>query len=255
MLRYKLSRLLCASALTGGLFSPTGLAAQTSTSATQKGFVSAHLLVSTDWVAKHASDDGVTVVDVRPTEEFDAGHIAGAVNIPTSATYDPAARGSLGSTEQIATILGAQGISAATHVVLYDGGKSTAAARVFWSLEVRGHASVSVLDGGFAKWQADGRGTAGDPTAVTPVEYAASASPRGMSTKNLILEDLEDPDVVLLDARSSREFEAGRMPAAVHIEWTRNYSDDEVAVFRSPDYLRALYADQGVTRDKRVHAY
>ena len=135
MLRYTLLRMLCPLALMAGSLSPSGLAAQTSTAAdgvgAREAFANAHLLLSTDWVHEHATDGGVTIVDVRPAEQFDAGHIPGAVNIPTSATYDPAARGSLGSTEQIATVLGAQGIGAATHVVLYDGGKSTAAARVF----------------------------------------------------------------------------------------------------------------------------
>ena len=60
---------------------------------------------------------------------------------------------------------------------------------------------------------------------------------------------------LLVSPRSSREYEAGRIPDAVRIEWMRNYSDDEVPVFKSPAELRKLYEDQGVTADKRVHAY
>ena len=90
---------------------------------------------------------------------------------------------------------------------------------------------------------------------MTPVEYVIGTRPRRLSTLDQILEDVEDPDVVMLDARSSREYEAGRIPAAVHIEWMRNYSADEVPVFKSPGELRKLYGDRGVTADKRVHAY
>ena len=62
-------------------------------------------------------------------------------------------------------------------------------------------------------------------------------------------------EAAIVDARSDREWGGGRVPGAVHLEWTRNYTDDEVAVFLSPAALRAMYVDQGVTPDKRVHAY
>ena len=52
-----------------------------------------------------------------------------------------------------------------------------------------------------------------------------------------------------------RHDDAGRSPAAVRIAWTQNYTDGDLPVFRSPAELIALYRDQGVTSDKRVHAY
>jgi len=222
---------------------------------TRDAFANPHLLVTTAWLAEHGHDAGVVVVDARGAKDFEAEHVPGAVSIPTSATYDPALRGNIGSRELIAACLGAQGIAASTHVVIYDAGRSTAAARVFWTLEVYGHGRVSVVDGGFAKWRAEERETTGATAAVTPVEYAIGSEPGRRSTLDVILEDVEDEGVVMLDARSSREFEAGRIPAAVHIDWTRNYTADKAPVFKSPAKLLALYADQGVTPDKRVHAY
>jgi thiosulfate/3-mercaptopyruvate sulfurtransferase len=219
------------------------------------GFANPELLVTTAWLAEHGADDGVVVVDVRSSKDFEIAHVPGAVSIPSSATYDPAVRGNIGSKEQVAALLGAQGIAATSHVVLYDGGRSTAAARVFWTLEVYGHARVSVVDGGLAKWLAEERATSTEHPVTTPVEYAVGSRPERLSELDQLLEDVEAPDVVMLDARSSGEYEAGRIPAAVRIEWLQNYSDDEVPVFRSPAELRKLYADQGVTSDKRVHAY
>jgi len=223
--------------------------------ATKAVFANPQLLVTTAWLAEHGRTAGVVVVDVRGAKDFEAGHVPGAVSIPTSVTYDPESRRNIGPPELIAALLGAQGIAASNHVVIYDAGKSTAAARVFWTLEVYGHKQVSVVDGGFAKWRAEKREMTGAPTAVTPVEYVIGSQPGRRSTLDQVLEDVEDPGAVMLDARSSREFEAGRIPAAVHIEWARNYTADEVPVFKSPGELLELYADQGVTPDKRVHAY
>jgi len=221
----------------------------------EDGFANARLLVTTAWLGEHADDEGLAIVDVRGASDFAAGHVAGALSIPAAATLDPKSRGNIGSREQVGALLGAQGISAATHVVLYDGGKSTSAARVFWTLEVYGHKQVSVLDGGFAKWQAEEQETTDAARAATPVEYEMEAHSRRLSTLDQVLEDVEDPDVVMLDSRSTREYDAGRIPAAVRIEWTENYTAGELPVFKSPAELRKLYGDQGVTADKRVHAY
>lgn len=218
-------------------------------------FANPHLLVSTDWLAEHRGDKGVVVVDARSAKDFEGGHVQDAVNISTSDTYDPNARGSIGPAEQIAKLLGSQGISPSTHVVLYDGGKSTAAARVFWTFEVYGHGKVSVLDGGLAKWKHEERDLTKDATKVAAVKYEVGANPGRLSTLDQMMEDLESEEVVMLDARSTGEYDAGRIPAAVRIEWFHNYTSGDVPVFKSPEELLKLYGDQGVTSDKRVHAY
>lgn len=218
-------------------------------------FANPHLLISTEWLAEHGRDAGVTVVDVRKAADFEAGHVPGAINIATAATYAPKARGSIGTPKQIAALLGSKGIGARTHVVLYDGGRSTSAARVFWTLEVYGHARVSVLDGGVAKWKHEKRELTSELSAVSKVEYEIGARPQRCSTIDSMMDDLEDPDVIMLDARSKREFDGGRIPQSVRIEWMQNYTAGDVPVFKTPAELFKLYADQGVTADKRVHAY
>ncbi len=240
------------------LFAFLVLLATTSTAQAEKqvdGFANPDLLVSTGWVAAHGGDKGVVLVDVRSEKDFANQHIRGARNIPTSSTYLPGSRAVVGSQTQLAKLLGAQGIRPSSHVVLYDEGRSTSAARVFWTLEVHGHALVSVLDGGFAKWLAEERALSMELTEVEPVGYKSRQQLERLSTLDQVLEDVENPEVVMLDARSTREYDSGRIPRAVRIEWTQNYSADKVPVFRSPAELRKLYADRGVTKDKRVHAY
>ena len=67
----------------------------------------------------------------------------------------------------------------------------------------------------------------------------------------------------MLDARTEGEFSGedaraergGHIPGAVHIEWTENFTSGEAPVFKSALELEKLYEGQGVTKDKRVHAY
>lgn len=44
---------------------------------------------STDWVAAHAADANVVVVDTRPASAYSAGHLPGAINLPRNKFYFP----------------------------------------------------------------------------------------------------------------------------------------------------------------------
>jgi thiosulfate/3-mercaptopyruvate sulfurtransferase len=218
-------------------------------------FANPQLLVKTAWLAAHGNANGVIVLDVRDQQDYAAAHVPGARSLPVAEVYSATSRGNIAASEQLTAALSARGISAATHIVVYDAGASIPAARVFWTLEVLGHEKVSVLDGGFAKWKVEGRSTSTAVPTSAPAEYVVASTPRGHSSREQVLADVEQPDVVMLDARSAREYGGGRIPSAIHIEWTHNYTDAEVPVFKSATELRKLYTDQGVIPGKRVHAY
>ena len=106
--------------------------------ARERGTLDRVAQVSASGLAGHLSRGDVTVVDVRNTDEWDAGHIDGAVHIP------------LGMIEER---LGA--IADGRPVVLHcqGGGRSSVAASL---LKARGVAAVHNLDGGYAAWVASG---------------------------------------------------------------------------------------------------
>jgi len=234
------------------------------TPAVEIGFANPELLVETHWLAEHLDDPNVRIVDARKVEEYQAGHIPGAVSIPRPTTFDPQApKGIIGRPEQIAALFGSQGIDEKVHVVVYAEGKDTAASRVFWTLEYYGHPKVSVLNGGFKKWQAEGREVTREVPEVTPTTFAVNPNPAILSTKEEILEDIGKAEVVMLDARSPAEFRGedvrakrgGHIPGAVNVDWVENFTAGEVPVFKSAAELTQLYEAAGVTKDKLIHAY
>ena len=48
----------------------------------QRGYTNPQLLAETDWLAQHLDDSNVRIVDARPPQQYGAGHIPGAVNLP-----------------------------------------------------------------------------------------------------------------------------------------------------------------------------
>src|SRR3954470_18627383 len=59
--------------------------------------------------------------------------------------------------DRFETAVGALGIDNETTVVIYDSVVGQWAARVWWLFRAFGYDRVAVLDGGFAKWRAEGR--------------------------------------------------------------------------------------------------
>ncbi len=74
--------------------------------------------------------------------------------------------------------VGALGIGSADTVVVYDAPGSAAAARVWWTFRVFGHDRVVLLDGGLARWLAEGRPIESGRPAPRPLRFRARLQPR-----------------------------------------------------------------------------
>lgn len=125
-------------------------------------------LVSTDWLAKHIKDPDLRILDASwylpdanrdPKAEYDAAHIPGARFFDIDDISD--ARSDLPHmappVEKFMSRMRAMGVGDGHQVVVYDGAGIMSAPRVWWLFRLMGHENVAVLDGGFPKWQAEGR--------------------------------------------------------------------------------------------------
>src|SRR2546428_11256819 len=122
------------------------------------------LLVDAKWVQVHPD---ARIVDLRWTakgppsrQKYEEGHIPGAVFVDLD--RDLSGSGGPGrhpfpSEEQLARVLSRLGVAADTHVVAYDEGSSSVAARLWFMLRAFGHEKGSVLDGGLRAWSEAGR--------------------------------------------------------------------------------------------------
>ena len=119
------------------------------------GYANAHLLTTpADLVRDLDGDARPLVIDLRPPEDFAAGHIPGAVHLDlwgvSLIDTDPAPLKAF--MWMIDHLFNLRGVDAKTPVVVYDEQSGMRAARAFWFLEYFGHPRVQVLDGGFGAW-------------------------------------------------------------------------------------------------------
>jgi thiosulfate/3-mercaptopyruvate sulfurtransferase len=228
------------------------------------------VLVTTDWVATHATDTSVRVVEVDvDTTAYDQGHVPGATAWNwTTELCDTLVR-DIVPARKLEELLGMSGIENKTTIVLYGDNNNWFAAWAFWQLKIYGHKDVRIMDGGRKKWLAEGRDLATDKPALTKATYKASAP--DVSLRAFLPEvqqAVKNRSAGLVDVRSPQEFtgeilappglpetcqRGGHIPGAKSIPWSKACNDD--GTFKSIDELRALYAAQGITAERPVIAY
>lgn len=235
------------------------LLSQSQTPPTSDGFANSHLLVNGEWVLDHINDQNVRIIDIRSQDEYTQGHIENAVWLELDSLRVPVnGIKNIAPKETIETIFGELALVMETTVVIYDEGDSLDAARAFWTLEYHDHADVKILNGGWSKWMADGNPVTVDLPTFEKTIYNATLRPELLATAEFILDNLENPEILVLDVRSPSEFNGidvranrgGHIPGSVNVEWTRALNPD--GTFKSANELVRMYQEVGVTEDKEI---
>jgi thiosulfate/3-mercaptopyruvate sulfurtransferase len=208
------------------------------------------LLVSTAWLAEHLGDADLVVLQTSQAPEAPA-QIPGARVVPHTALMTMSAGHDLAATSDLVAALERAGVSNSSHVVIY--GEPMAAGWLFFALEYLGHERTSMLDGGLAKWTAEGRPL----RPVAPASARGHFEPRLRSQTKSSAEAIQNRRnaVAVLDARSEKEFAAGHIPGARLLTWDQVYADPKLQVFKSPEDVAALFASAGASSGTNVITY
>src|SRR5689334_18385124 len=164
------------------------------------------VLVTTDWVAQHATDAGVRVVEVDvDTAAYDQGHIPGPVGWNwTTQLCDTLVR-DIVPVNKLEELLGSSGIDNKTTIVLYRDNNNWFAAWAFWPLKIYGHEDARIMDGSRKKWVAEGRDLSTDAAAAQKKTYTAKTADTSLraflpevqtavAAKKAALVDVRSPD-------------------------------------------------------------
>jgi thiosulfate/3-mercaptopyruvate sulfurtransferase len=219
-------------------------------------------LVSTDWLAEHLGDPGLTIVDSSwhmpasgrsGRDEYLASHIPGArfLDIDELSDRSNPAPHMLPSASDFASAMGRLGIGSGDRIVVYDNSPIRTAARGWFMLRHFGARQVAILDGGFQKWLAERRPTESGKPPQRRARFDAEERDE-VATKEQILAGVASP---LLDARGKARFEgseadprpgigAGHIPGAANLPFSSLYDDD--GRFRSTEEIRRLFAEAGI---------
>ncbi|MGH2455317.1 MAG: sulfurtransferase [Candidatus Limnocylindria bacterium] len=229
-------------------------------------------LVETDWLQRRLDDPAVAIVEVdEDTSAYDTSHIPGAVSINWRTELHDQPRREFISTEQLADLLGAKGISDEQTIVLYGGNNNWFAAYGFWLCRLRGTGDVRLLNGGRKKWELEDRPMTADRPPVAPRSYTMRDQNLELrALRDEVMADVQDGRRIrFVDVRSPEEYRGeklapphlpqeqaqvpGHIPGAINVPWSSAANDD--GTFKSAEELRTLYTGQGVGADDEIVAY
>ncbi|WP_029355332.1 3-mercaptopyruvate sulfurtransferase [Bosea sp. 117] len=232
---------------------------------------SSRWLVSTEWLAANLDAPDLIVVDGswhlpganrEGRTEYLAAHIPGAVFFDIDAIADTSSGlpHMLAKPHDFAAAVGALGIGDGMKIVVYDGAGLFSAPRVWWTFRVFGAKDVLILDGGFPKWQAEGRPVEEGNGRRQPMRFTPRVDATMIADIGEVAQRLKDGSAQVVDARPAPRFRgeapeprpgvrAGHMPGSRNLPFGEVVKDGRLA---APEAIDAALADAGVDPDEPV---
>jgi thiosulfate/3-mercaptopyruvate sulfurtransferase len=195
-------------------------------------------------------------VDVDTTA-YDSGHIVGAVGWNWQSQLNDPVRRDIPDAKAFAQLMGQAGVTPATTVVLYGDNNNWFAAFAFWLLQLYGHTTAKLMNGGRAKWSAEGRLLVTTAPTARPTTYPVPARVNAAlrATRPDVERAIGAKQIALVDVRSPAEYKGeiiappgmpetaqrpGHIPGARSVPWGQAVAPD--GTFKPRDQLEQLYA-------------
>lgn len=237
-------------------------------------------LVETDWLEAHLGDPDLRVFDctvpleLKPEggyvigsgkEIWDQGHIPGSGFLDLKEDLsDPGQKllFMMPSPERFAAAMSAAGVGPGTRVVLYSTTTAGWATRVWWMLRAFGFDDAAVLNGGWTKWQAEGRPVSSEAPSYPPASFAAHPRTGMIADKAEVLKAIGADDICLLNSLPTAIYDGDMRPYARpgHIASSVNLptmalEDPETGAFLPADAMQERLDGVGASSGRRVITY
>jgi thiosulfate/3-mercaptopyruvate sulfurtransferase len=230
-------------------------------------------LVSTDWLAREMGASDLRIVDATlfldsrdAAAEYEAEHIPGAVFMDLANLADATSEYPmmLPKAEKFASRMQSLGLGDGSRVVLYDNSPFKTAARAWWMLSVVfGAHGVAILDGGLAKWKAEGRELESGKVTLRHRHFTVWRDDKPVRTLEQMLANLTSKVEQVVDARGQARFEGreaeprlgvnpGHIPGSFNLPYDQMFNPD--GTWKRGEELKAAFTSAGVDLDKPITA-
>ncbi len=227
-------------------------------------------LVSTEWLAAHLKDPDLRVLDGSwhmpdsgrdARAEYEAAHIPGArfFDIDEISDHRSDLPHMAPPPEKFMSRVRALGVGDGHQIVVYDTAGLFSAARVWWLFRLMGKTDVAVLDGGFPKWQAEGREIEDMPPVIRDRHITVTRQNHLVRDVTQVARAAKLRDHEIIDARAAARFR-GEAPEprpglrSGHIPGARSLPFGEVlnpdGTMKDADSLRRVFEAAGVDLSK-----
>jgi thiosulfate/3-mercaptopyruvate sulfurtransferase len=217
--------------------------------------------VDTNWLASHLDDINIVIIDARGIMPYRVGHIKSAIPLGVEHVISIADNGANlvidGQTAE--KVFSKLDIDRSKAIVVYGEYPDPSAARIVWTLMYHGHPNVKLLDVGYSNWHKAGLPITRQIAIKKPVAdvnnyFASNINPTIRTDANMIKEKQNDPNVIIVDARTPQEHFQARIPGSILHNWEEGIGYDGKMI-KDKDQLKRDFEEKGITKDKEVICY
>jgi thiosulfate/3-mercaptopyruvate sulfurtransferase len=227
-------------------------------------------LVSTGWLADHLKDPDLRILDASwylpdmardALGEYHSAHIPGArfFDIDEVSDHRSELPHMVPPVEKFMSRMRKLGVGDGHQIVVYDGAGLFSAARVWWLFRLMGKTDIAVLDGGFPKWQAEGRTIEDLPPIVRDRHMTVTRQNQMVKDVTQVASASKLGDYVIVDARAPERFRgdapepreglrSGHIPNARNVFYRDLLAPD--GTLKSNDAMAEVFRKAGVDLSK-----
>ncbi|WP_033920689.1 3-mercaptopyruvate sulfurtransferase [Sphingomonas sp. 37zxx] len=230
-------------------------------------------LVTTEWLANELGASDLRVVDATwlmaepgardAAADYEQGHIPGAVFMDLGELRDTSSNlpMMMPPAEKFASRMQSLGLGDGSRIVLYDDSPLKTAARAWFMLKAFGAHDVAILDGGLAKWKAEGRDLVSGKESLRHRHFTVWEDRKDIRDLEQMKANVDSGAEQVVDARSAARFtgeEPDPRPAthAGHIPGSRNLPIgtilNEDGTYKSKEAIQLAFEGAGIDPAKPV---
>ncbi|MBN1650708.1 MAG: sulfurtransferase [Bacteroidales bacterium] len=207
-----------------------------------------------------SKDDNVKVISVQSDKNYKVSHLRNAIHVDLHKLYkEGKPEGVLKPANEVAALLGENGIANTNEIIIYDDGDNKAAGRMYWILKYMGVADVKILQKDMKAWRAARIPLTPAPTKITAATFVAKPNNDIFVDTQWIKANLKNNGVTFVDVRAPKEYTGadgkspGHIPGAINLEWsTMNGAE---SVLRSNVEIASLLKSANINPDKTIVLY
>jgi thiosulfate/3-mercaptopyruvate sulfurtransferase len=227
------------------------------------------IFVTPDWLDAERKKSDLVIVDGSwylatmkrdGKAEYLASHIPGAVHFDLDEISDHSSTlpHMLPSAEVFALHMARLGISDGQRIVVYDGTGLYSAARVRWTLKAFGVSDVSILEGGFPNWCAEGFPVEAGAVVREPGHFTPKFDRSMVADLETVENALNGESAQVIDARSAARFRgeapepragvrSGHIPGSINLPYDKLVQNGKLV---SPAEIKQAFDDAGFDPSK-----
>ncbi len=167
-------------------------------------------------------------------------------------------------TNNLKELMSRIGLRKELQVIAYADEGGGHASRLVWLLHLINHRYAAVLNGGIHNWIAEGLETSPKDTIATRIDYdEINRDESVIANKKYIIDRLDDPEIILLDARTSKEYSGqklfstrgGHIPGAINLNWIESIDRKRNFRLKKTSELETILDDKNISKDKEIIVY